>query len=374
MYVGGVLASNALRAGGGGGTPFDCLRKCAITIDNTFVASDLTNFPLLVTEDMLPSEMFDSDGSNPAQNGGGDIRFSSDSAGTTQLACEVVTFTTDADPANGVAVIWVKVPSVAGASDTTIYVWYNTVGASSQPAVTDTYGRNAVWADYEAVLHLNEAVNTTSGGYVDATGNGHDGTGVSMAEAAVAGKFGNAASFDGSADYIAVGGTFNTDTALSVTGWIKQDTETVDQGLFGTAPAATDSASFQYFRDEFTTDRYGVAWRGNALSTVAAYGTTNPGTTPRFCGITWPGSGASNIYVDGASENTVTPGTRTNYTSDIALVGAVPGFGAPSKFNDGWIQEWRWRYSVLSANWLAAEYANQNSPATFAAAGTPGAA
>jgi hypothetical protein len=44
-----------------------------------------------------------------------------------------------------------------------------------QPAVTDTYGRNAVWADYECVLHLNEASgNGTLGEFVDSTGNGYD--------------------------------------------------------------------------------------------------------------------------------------------------------------------------------------------------------
>jgi hypothetical protein len=61
-------------------------RKAALTISATKVDADLTNWTLVLTKDTLPSEMFDADGSYPALNGGGDIRFSSDAAGETQ-AC-----------------------------------------------------------------------------------------------------------------------------------------------------------------------------------------------------------------------------------------------------------------------------------------------
>jgi hypothetical protein len=52
----------------------------------------------------------------------------------------------------------------------TVYMEADTV-ATTQPAVTDTYGRNAVWADREVHYHMNE---TPASGSVDVTGNRAD--------------------------------------------------------------------------------------------------------------------------------------------------------------------------------------------------------
>jgi hypothetical protein len=80
-------------------------RKCELQIQSSKVDDALRDFPVLLTEDTLPSEMLDADGSNPALDGGGDVRFSLNADGTHQLACEIVTFTTDNNPGNGVAEI-----------------------------------------------------------------------------------------------------------------------------------------------------------------------------------------------------------------------------------------------------------------------------
>jgi hypothetical protein len=105
--------------------------------------------------------------------GGGDLRFSSDEAGTTQLACEIV---------DGLDVVWVSTDGLSVATGLTIYVWGDNTGAS-QPATGAAFGRDAVWVDYRAIYHLSETANTAAGGYLDSTGNGYDGTGVNMSEA-----------------------------------------------------------------------------------------------------------------------------------------------------------------------------------------------
>ena len=81
--------------------------------------------------------------------GGGDLRFSSDSSGTTQLPCEVEKL----DKTSGEAFVWVRVSTAATAEK--IYVWGGNTG-DAQPPVTDSFGRNAVWVDYEGVFHLND--------------------------------------------------------------------------------------------------------------------------------------------------------------------------------------------------------------------------
>ena len=98
-------------------------RKQKITIDNTKVSgsSALTNFPALITLDHLDAEVVDA-GSNSALNGGGDVRFSSDAAGTTQLPCEVVSFVTNATAGSRKCQVWVKIPSVSYNADTDIYI------------------------------------------------------------------------------------------------------------------------------------------------------------------------------------------------------------------------------------------------------------
>jgi len=142
------------------------------------VPANLTDFPVLLTEATLPTEMLDADGTYPALNGGGDIRFSSDSGGSTRLSCEIVDFTTDNNPANGKGEIWVKVPTVSSSSNTSIWVWYDS-SAASQPHPDSTYGSKSVWdSNYKGVWHLNESGNGTADEFADATSNANDGQGV----------------------------------------------------------------------------------------------------------------------------------------------------------------------------------------------------
>ncbi|MCH8874857.1 DUF2341 domain-containing protein, partial [candidate division KSB1 bacterium] len=153
-------------------------RKCELVIQASQVPDTLTNFPVLVTEATLPTEMFDADGTYFALNGGGDIRFSSDQNGTFLLPCEIVTFTTDNNPALGKAEIWVKVPTVSSSSNTSIWVWYNKAGATQPPAAA-VYGSESVWdANYMGVWHLKESGNGTADEFADTTGNANHGQGV----------------------------------------------------------------------------------------------------------------------------------------------------------------------------------------------------
>jgi hypothetical protein len=101
--------------------------------------------------------------------GGGDLRFSSDEAGTTQLACEVVTFT----KATG-DVVWVKVPAVS--TGALIYVWGDNTGAT-QPAVGAAFGRNAVWSAFSFYSHDGGVTESTASLAMIDDGSGAVGTG-----------------------------------------------------------------------------------------------------------------------------------------------------------------------------------------------------
>jgi len=145
--------------------PSGWTRRVKLTVDKTYIPSDRTDFPVCLvwtgaagTSD-LPQEMMDADGAHPCLNGGGDVRFSTDAAGTTRLPCEIVKCVTNNNPALALAEIHVKLPSISSAANTDFYLWYGKA-AETQPAVSDAYGRNATWSRYKLVYHCPE----TSGG------------------------------------------------------------------------------------------------------------------------------------------------------------------------------------------------------------------
>ena len=122
----------------------DWSRRVQITDAN--VSPTLTGFVALLTEANLPSEIW-----TTALNGGGDLRVCLNSDGTSQLPLEVVSFDTSAQT----AVLWLRLPTFA--SGDSLWLFYDKP-AETQPAATDTFGRNAVWADYE--YHSNDGGQT----------------------------------------------------------------------------------------------------------------------------------------------------------------------------------------------------------------------
>ena len=126
-----------------------------ITIDNTKVDNDLTNFPVLIN---LSS---DSSLAANALASGNDILFTS-SDGTTKLDHEIETYTSG----SGALVAWVKVPSLSNSVDTELYMYYGNSGALDQQAATDTWDAN-----YLGVWHMDE----TSGAIDDSSINNYNG-------------------------------------------------------------------------------------------------------------------------------------------------------------------------------------------------------
>ena len=348
-----------------------------LTIQNGQVPGTLTDFPVVITRTELHNDVVDPSGSNNAQANGGDVRFSSDSAGTTQLACEVVAFAHDTTTGAGDAVIeiWVDLASISSSVDTDFYIWYNTSGSDTQPAVTDTYGRNAVWANELAVFHLTESPNTDAGGYIDSTGNGYDGTGVSTVLSRVAGPFGaDVAQFDGSADYISIPDSMaqRNWTAVSLRYWAKIDSLTADQrgfGIFGSADADRFLGSWM------DTGGSGDGWAGQIRDDVDVYsaGENNSDATTSWQRISqdWDGTNLD-VRVDGAAPTTV----ATTAFSSVDLTGDTPTttiakLGSVASYLDGGMAFVALRTATMSDDYLDAEYNNQNSPSTFIVDGTP---
>lgn len=168
----------------------DYTKRKKITIDNTNVDSNLTDFPLLVkfTDDADIGADIDSNGLN--------IRFTS-SDGTTLLKYERQSFDNTGSTATGI--FWVKVPTVNGSVDTDIYIYYK----SDSPA--DGEDAVNVWdSNYVAVWHFEQDPTITAPQILDSTANNHDLTshGSMTSGDLVAAQIGNGLDFDGTDDYL----------------------------------------------------------------------------------------------------------------------------------------------------------------------------
>lgn len=142
------------------------LYSAEIQIDYTKVSgsTSLTNFPVSITEASLTGGGVATSLFANCRSDGGDIRFYSDSAGTTQIAHELVSI----DTGGGTIELHVKVPSVSTTANTSIYMRYGDTELTLQ-ANDSTYGRNAVWSQYDRVYHFNQDPSTSN--LIDSSGN-----------------------------------------------------------------------------------------------------------------------------------------------------------------------------------------------------------
>lgn len=327
-------------------------------------SGSLSDFPLLLTQATLPSEMFDSDGSYPAQSDGGDIRFSSDSAGSTQLSCEVVEITTDANPANGTAEIWVKVPSVTASGNTTIYIWYNTAGTTTKEGDGTTYGRDAVWAGAQIALLMEDVTP------VDHTGN-HTITVTNSGLAATSGPFGAALSF-GSLDRLsesdaAIRDILTThDTTVEVIAKRASYSDGSSNGAVLSWEGIDDFVLYPIENSGSATNGVRAFWRDLGGSLLAANNVSATATW-EWTAVTTRGATDHEIYNDGTSVDTsASSGTAGPFTA--FYVGSFGPSGQPFLGDIAHVVVWK---TARSDIWIASEHANQSAPATYITAGTP---
>ena len=357
--------------------------RAKMTIDKTKVASDQTDFPVLLAVGNIPTDALDADGGKPALNGGGDLVFTSDAAGATRLACDVQEFVIDNNPASATAEVWVKVPSVSSSVNTEFYMWWGKA-AETQPARNASFGMEATWdSNYKSVYHLTEGWTTTANAYKDATASAKTGTGSvitgSPTMSGPAGKWGgkcvrssDAASgskvwriaCDGSSpmDYNVRGSTISAwlQTGLTGNGWW------TSKGV----PGSSRDWDLRGLGNNDFSGTYKHWWNRTAGdSSVVSSGGVSQNTWTHMA-VTVAADGSVIFYINGSASGTHGAGTISSVASGLQLNIGTGSDNANSETWRGYVDEVRYSNSVRSANNISTTYNSTNAPATFLSYGT----
>jgi hypothetical protein len=269
------------------------------------------------------------------------VRCYTDAGLTTEIAREVVSAT------EGHA----KVPSLSSASE--IYADYD--GIRADYAVTDTYGRNAVWSDYGASARLDDVVDSTGGFSWTNTG------GMTFE----AGKFGSSVRSDGANGKrlggSAFGYSYSQANPFTWSFWMKQN-ELASKYIVDVFPASGSRRVLLYSdTPSGGQNRYRAFFNGAEV--VSPY--INHNTWHKFDLVKVDGAHTGRLYLNGALVGSVAFGSLTYANSNITSLTA-PGDNLNAGVNGNVnIDNFSAIATEVSADWITTEYNNQNDVVDF---------
>lgn len=329
-----------------------------LTIDADQVSSTLSNFTIFIDLsifDKSGADIFDT-----CRTDGGDIRVTL-SDETTQLAREIVSIDTTARTGE----MYIRVPSLSSVTDTDLLIWYN--GTDTEPTEDSTYGKENTWAsDYVMVQHMSQDPSETSPQIIDSTGNDNDLTsnGSMTSSDLVDGKLGKVLDFDGTDDYLSCSaGTYTTvGDDITFSAWINLSSSLI-RPLIHYGNTGTLAGNW-YLMIQNTNFNFYDRPDGGSLQ-------THTGTFPsdisdgdwHFVAFTRNSStGCLVFYVDNEIQTATGQLGQLDdaQSSKDLVVGA-----ARTYFYSQLMDEVKVSNTVKSSDWIATEYANQNSPLTF---------
>tara|TARA_R110002020_G_scaffold121837_2_gene276898 strand:- start:4617 stop:6071 length:1455 start_codon:yes stop_codon:yes gene_type:complete len=275
-------------------------------------------------------------GVNSIANGGGDMQVFSDTAATTRLPIEVVSFVTGGIPE---AQVWVRTPSYT--SGDTITIGRDDT-QTIQPAVGAAFGRNSVWVDYEVVCH-HETITP-----IDSTGNTTLTTSGTLVQ--VTGAIGEANTFNG--DSVDTGEELTNPVNFTLQSWKKG---TVSDRKIAHLHNGSSTSGSHYIDQRGGSLRFVVDNTGSGVVVGSAINAND---------VLMHGvydSGVALLYEDGALSNSRSY-TKTSTGLDKLSIGS---FNNSAEFFTGDLDETRLRYSALAASHVSSEHSNQFDPDNF---------
>lgn len=295
------------------------------TVNASDVPSTQTNFPSYVDLSRLGITTL-----AEAQS----VRVYADSAKTTEWAREIVS----------ASEMHVKIPSLTTTTD--IYVDYD--GVRADYAVTDTYGRNAVWTGYKGVLHFTDNSNDSSGSVTPSPNN----------ITYTTGKLGKASSYNATSSVIYTN-IAESAGSFSTSFWFKSNyAGTSLSGATSLSSSQSGTSSIQtYIYLEGTNDF--VKWEGSGANLINSTDIID-NTWHKVTIVNDVSGTTAYLYVDGSFV-----ASQTNITSISGWWRIGQLSGATNFWYDGEIDEYRTLSSALSSDWITTEYNNQSDEPSF---------
>ena len=275
-----------------------------------------------------------------AQADGSDLRFTA-ADGTTSLAHEIEAF----DAGSGTLTAWVRVPNVAAASPTGLYLY---TGAGNAPDQSDP---RATLSGFAAVWHMAADIDGGAAGLDDSGPDQLDG--IALADAAeLTAASGPAVALDGSLDRLEGAPLRLSDDGFTVAAWVRADTLSGERVLATQGDPATGGA-FE-LRLDATGPPTLVAALRTAAGVVEARGGVPVASTWHAVVATWDQT-TLRLYLDGtevasaAASDLLVDGPRpvtigADPSGSRALAGAV---------GELWIDDEAWtpaRIGLFHAN------------------------
>jgi len=322
-----------------------------ITVANTNVTADLTDFPLLVK--------FSGDANIAAgtQSTGNDIRFTTSSGVLLPYEREDYHETSS----SGAGLFWVKVPKIkangtGNGSGATIYLYYG-----SGSAVDGQNIRNVWDSNFKGVWHLSGA--TLHG--TDSTANGNNSNALNAASA-VSGQVDGAANING-ATYINVPthASLNPGAQMTASAWVYPSNAT---GVQEYLIKYTSAPSYYYLRQNGGIFQFTPSSTSTEIGSVSYTPAVFPTNQWTLVTGTFDGS-VSRIYTNGIQRNSTNWTGSVDSNAGAFTIGALGS--ASTQYYTGRIDETRLSSVARSAAWVKFEYYNMggssNNDLTFGA-------
>lgn len=317
-----------------------------ITISNSNVDTDLSNFPALV-------KISSDSNMSSALASGYDIRFT-DSSGNNLLPYERESWSGGGGSAV-TANFWVKVPIISHSNSTDIYIYYGNSSANtdwtSQGSPTNV---QSVWdSNFIGVWHM--ADNAGNKTVADSTGANNGTNKVNTSLKTTAGKVNGALTFDGSSDYVNLGknvGNFKLSDNFTIAAWVNPALDSTNDVIYGNT-----WSDYGYFLGITSSNkaRFYLS-RGNSKYNGIDSAALTSGW--HYLVGVWDGNNPK-IFIDGLedSRTAVTKGTvdsiTTNENTKIGL-----DTTSDAHYFKGPIDEVRVSNSARSSNWIKFAYYN----------------
>lgn len=336
LILGFLLLLQLMFAGGWAFSSGDYSNNAGLTISASDVSGTLTDFPVLITEDNLPSNVW-----SVAQSDGDDIVFSID--GSTQLSHEKVFYNTTTNTTE----IWVKLPylnSTDGAS-WTVYYGNSTVGDSS---TSQTWSNNFVY-----VAHLQNSANATDSSPYS---NHPD---IISAPFNATGKIGQGVYFNASGTWYEIPDANSLDMTSGFTSmaWVKTDFIESSTARTIVSKRAGTTTNYQHWINDAPGSHTVLSYNG-ASNVFANTQITNDTWTHTV--LTQYNSTYKGFYYNGILDGTSPQALGTSSTQKLYI-----GNQQDTEVFSGILDEIRISNTTRSANWINTTYTMTNNPANF---------